>query len=192
MPGTGVVIDSRYLDHNPGAGHPERPERIKVLLPMIAAAADVTRIAPRPASGDELALVHDGAYVDEVAATQYKPGFAFDADTPTSPASYETARLAAGGFLALCNSSVRPEVARRNSAIALPSARATSGMRSGPKTISATTRMTSNSGVPMPNMDSVRERSHASEIALRCQMSRRRLPRLQPLLQSRSCPAPAW
>ncbi len=101
MPGTGVVIDSRYLDHDPGAGHPERPERIKVLLPMIAAAADFTHIAPRPASGDELALVHDGAYVDEVAATQHKPWFAFDADTPTSPQSYETARLAAGGFLAL-------------------------------------------------------------------------------------------
>jgi acetoin utilization deacetylase AcuC-like enzyme len=101
MAGTGVMIDRRYLDHQPGAGHPERPERIAVLLPMIEAAADLTPVPARPASGDELALVHDGAYVEEVAGTEHKPWFAFDADTPTSPESYATARLAAGGFLAL-------------------------------------------------------------------------------------------
>jgi acetoin utilization deacetylase AcuC-like enzyme len=101
MAGTGVMIDPRYVDHHTGAGHPERPERIAVLLPMIEAAADLTRVAPRPASGEELALVHDGAYVEEVAQTAHKPWFAFDADTPTSPESYATARLAAGGFLAL-------------------------------------------------------------------------------------------
>ncbi len=102
MADTGIVIDPRYLEHDTGAGHPERPERIGVLLPLIGAAAThFTAVPARPASGDELALVHDGAYVEEVAATQYRPGFAFDADTPTSVRSYETARLAAGGFLAL-------------------------------------------------------------------------------------------
>jgi acetoin utilization deacetylase AcuC-like enzyme len=101
MAGTGVVIDRRYLDHKTGAGHPERPERIAALLPMIESAADLTRVPARPASGDEIALVHDGAYIEEVAATQQKPWFAFDADTPTSPESYTTALLAVGGFLAL-------------------------------------------------------------------------------------------
>ncbi|HXQ21763.1 MAG TPA: histone deacetylase, partial [Candidatus Acidoferrales bacterium] len=102
MGGPGVVIDQRYLEHDTGEGHPERPERIGVLLPLIDAAAhNLTEIRARPASGEELALVHDGAYVDEVAATQDKPWFAFDADTPTCPRSFETARLAAGGFLAL-------------------------------------------------------------------------------------------
>ena len=102
MAQTGVVIDRRYLEHDTGPGHPEGPERIATLLPLIQAlVADITPVAARPASGEELALVHDGAYVEEVAATQHKPHFAFDADTPTSPQSYETARLAAGGFLAL-------------------------------------------------------------------------------------------
>ena len=102
MADTGIVIDPRYLEHDTGAGHPERPERIGVLLPVINAATHhYTAIPAREASGDELALVHDGAYVEEVAATQYRPGFAFDADTPTCQRSYETARLAAGGFLAL-------------------------------------------------------------------------------------------
>jgi acetoin utilization deacetylase AcuC-like enzyme len=102
MAETGVVIDPRYLAHDTGAGHPECPERIAVLLPLVdAAGLGLTALTPRPASGDELALVHDGAYVEEVAATQQKAWFAFDADTPTSPQSYATACLAAGGFLAL-------------------------------------------------------------------------------------------
>ena len=102
MAQTGVVIDPRYLEHDTGAGHPERPERIAVLLPLIDTAAEgFTRIPARAASGDELALVHDGAYVEEVAETEHKAWFAFDADTPTSPRSYVTATLAAGGFLAL-------------------------------------------------------------------------------------------
>ncbi len=103
MAETGVVIDPRYQEHDTGAGHPERPERIAVLLPVVAAAANhLTPVPARPATGDELALVHDGAYIEEVAATQdQNPWYAFDADTPTSPRSYATACLAAGGFLAL-------------------------------------------------------------------------------------------
>jgi acetoin utilization deacetylase AcuC-like enzyme len=111
MARTGVVIDPRYMDHDTGAGHPERPERIGVLLPLIEAlGTDVTRVQPRPASPEDLALVHDPAYIEEVAATQDKPGFAFDADTPTAPRSYATACLAAGGFLALLDAVMSGEV----------------------------------------------------------------------------------
>ena len=102
MARTGVVIDRRYLDHDTGPSHPERPERISALLPLVkVVASEVTPVAARMASGDELALVHDGAYIEDVAATQHRPYFAFDADTPTSSQSYDTARLAAGGLLAL-------------------------------------------------------------------------------------------
>jgi acetoin utilization deacetylase AcuC-like enzyme len=111
MARTGVVIDPRYMDHETGAGHPERPERIAVLLPLVdAAPGDITRVPARPASGDELALVHDPAYVEEVAATRHKPGFAFDADTPTCPQSYAVASLAAGGFLALLDAVISGQV----------------------------------------------------------------------------------
>ena len=102
MAATGIVIDERYLQHDTGPGHPERPDRIAALLPIATAVSDmVTAIPARHATGDELALVHDGAYVEQVAATRFLPAFAFDADTPTCERSYETARLAAGGFLAL-------------------------------------------------------------------------------------------
>jgi len=99
---TGIVIDPRYQAHDTGAGHPERPERIKVLLSLAAGGEHLVSLAARPATGEELALVHDGAYIADVAATaRERPWFAFDADTPTSPQSYDTACLAAGGLLAL-------------------------------------------------------------------------------------------
>jgi acetoin utilization deacetylase AcuC-like enzyme len=102
MAQTGVVIDPRYQEHDTGPGHPECPERIAALLSVVdPAACGFTAVPARFASGEELALVHDGAYVEEVAATEQKTGFAFDADTPTCPRSYTTSRLAAGGFLAL-------------------------------------------------------------------------------------------
>jgi acetoin utilization deacetylase AcuC-like enzyme len=111
MAETGVVIDPRYLEHDTGAGHPERPERIAALLQVVDQAQGLRIVPARLASGDEIALVHDGAYVDEVAATQHKRWFAFDADTPTSPRSYATACLAAGGFLALLDAVMAEHIA---------------------------------------------------------------------------------
>ncbi|MBI3783196.1 MAG: histone deacetylase [Deltaproteobacteria bacterium] len=111
MANTGIVIDPRYQEHETGVGHPERPERIGVLLSALEESMEgLSAIPPREASGEEIALVHDGAYVADVEATAHKQRFAFDPDTPTSPRSYDTARLAAGGFLALLDAIVAGEV----------------------------------------------------------------------------------
>lgn len=108
---TGLVIDRRYLDHDTGPGHPERPDRIRVLLPFGESQEPAYQhVAARSASGDEIALVHDDAYVEEVEATQHHRFYAFDADTPTSQQSYGTACLAAGGFLALLDTVKAGEV----------------------------------------------------------------------------------
>jgi acetoin utilization deacetylase AcuC-like enzyme len=99
---TAIVIDPRYTEHDTGPGHPERPARVATLLELTQHLGDdFQAVAPRPATGEELSLVHDPAYVEEVAKTRKRDRYAFDADTPTSPRSYETARLAAGGYLAL-------------------------------------------------------------------------------------------
>jgi acetoin utilization deacetylase AcuC-like enzyme len=111
MAATGIVIDRRYLEHNTGLGHPERPQRIEALLSLVEVDAHgLTRVPARAASGEEIALVHDGAYVEDVEATQRKPFFAFDADTPTSPESYATACLAVGGLLALLDAIMTQQV----------------------------------------------------------------------------------
>jgi len=100
---TGIVIDERYTAHDTGDGHPERPGRITTLLQMLAAhpSSDLVRIDPRPATADEIALNHGADHLARVAATADRAFFAFDADTPTSRRSYETALLAAGGLVEL-------------------------------------------------------------------------------------------
>ena len=102
MAGTGIVIDRRFLEHDTGPGHPERPERVQVLLDLVdERSGDLIPVPARMASVGELALVHDGVHIERVAASENLPHYAFDADTPTSAQSYSVARLAAGGCLSL-------------------------------------------------------------------------------------------
>ncbi|OGD15628.1 MAG: hypothetical protein A2W20_07010 [Candidatus Aminicenantes bacterium RBG_16_66_30] len=97
---TGVVIDRRYMDHDMGAYHVESPARIEVLLRMLAEDPPIPyrAIEPRPATDDELGRVHERGYIDLIRATAGKTVF-LDGDTTAGPKTYETALLAAGGFL---------------------------------------------------------------------------------------------
>ena len=108
--GTAVVSDARMLAHDPGRGHPERPDRLRVLLDHLEDAAGLVRLRPRPATEDELALVHTRAHVERVASTAGQPRVVFDPDTIASPDSYEAARLAAGSLLVGCEAILADEV----------------------------------------------------------------------------------
>lgn len=101
---TGIVKDERYLDHVMDPGHPESPERLRVIYKMLEEPEMknfLKLIPPRPATREELELVHTPAYIDQVAKTAGKPYFRLDMDTSTCAKSYETALLAAGGLLEL-------------------------------------------------------------------------------------------
>jgi acetoin utilization deacetylase AcuC-like enzyme len=98
---TALISDRRFLKHFAGRSHPERPERAAV---MIARAeqlhrAGILALSPREATTAELELCHDPAYVAEVRRSASMPRYDFDPDTHTSPDSYQTALLAAGGVL---------------------------------------------------------------------------------------------
>lgn len=100
---TGYVIDERYEAHRVAANHPERPERIRVLLETLAhyRREGLVRIEPRPATDAEILTNHSRDLVDEVRATAGKTSHVFDADTQACASTYETAGLAVGGLLAL-------------------------------------------------------------------------------------------
>jgi acetoin utilization deacetylase AcuC-like enzyme len=98
---TGIVLDPRYMEHDTGHGHPERAERIGIFLPAVLDRTDVVRVAPRQATADEVTLVHGAGHFEKVARTRGLSRFAFDADTPVSARSFDTACLAVGGLLAL-------------------------------------------------------------------------------------------
>ena len=98
---TGIVLDPRYMAHDPGRGHPERPERIGVLLPALLESADLQRVEPRAATAEEIMLVHRAGHFDHVAQTRGVGHYALDPDTPVCGDSFDTACLAVGGLLAL-------------------------------------------------------------------------------------------
>jgi acetoin utilization deacetylase AcuC-like enzyme len=99
---TGIVRDERYLDHFPGPGHVESPERLEAIYALLDRNFDapVERIEARFATPEEIAAVHAPEYVSFLAGTAARPFTALDPDTSASSRSYETALLAAGGAMA--------------------------------------------------------------------------------------------
>jgi acetoin utilization deacetylase AcuC-like enzyme len=99
---TGIVKDWRYLEHEMGPGHPESPARLKAIYEMLEkdeALSSYPIIEPRPATEAEVELIHTNDYFDHVRRTAGRPRVILDPDTSTSPKSFETALLAAGGLL---------------------------------------------------------------------------------------------
>jgi acetoin utilization deacetylase AcuC-like enzyme len=103
---TAVVVDKEYLKHLPGDAHPERSERIQVLLDL---AADLdrekfARLAPRGASRADVEHIHGADHVRLVESTSTVNQYALDGDTITCRDSFGVALLAVGGFLQLLDS----------------------------------------------------------------------------------------
>jgi len=99
-----VASDPRFADHEPGRGHPERPARIDAVLRGIREAGlgeAMVTVAPRLATDDDLARVHDRRLVEALDRFGAAGGGNIDADTAMGPASMEAARLAAGAGLEL-------------------------------------------------------------------------------------------
>jgi acetoin utilization deacetylase AcuC-like enzyme len=88
-----------YLEHDTGRGHPERPARLEAVLAGAAQSGldeGLVRVAPRPATRDELATIHPPAFLDALERFCAAGGGDIDADTTVVPASWEAAVLAAG------------------------------------------------------------------------------------------------
>lgn len=96
------ITHERYLDHSPGRGHPERPERLQAVLDGVRAAdlnEALEAVAPRAATRQDLERVHAGALVDLIDKSSAGGGGWLDGDTATSSGSFEAAMLAAGSGL---------------------------------------------------------------------------------------------
>jgi acetoin utilization deacetylase AcuC-like enzyme len=115
MSSVAIIKDDRYLEHNPGEGHPESPNRLRVIHDLIDKEfGSLPLIPPRLATEIELALVHDSFYIQTVANTAGKHFTQLDPDTGLSARSYEIARLAAGGLLQAVDALVNPKAAILN------------------------------------------------------------------------------
>lgn len=96
-----LIHTSRFADHLPPPGHPERPERAEVMAAVVERyrAAGGRVIEPRAATDDDLRRVHTAEHVRTITAARGR-AVTLDPDTFTSPDSEEVARLAAGAVLA--------------------------------------------------------------------------------------------
>jgi acetoin utilization deacetylase AcuC-like enzyme len=99
-----LVADSLCETHNPGPGHPEQPKRFRAVMDALESAgvlSKLTRLEPRDANGEDLALVHDPSYLKlaereiHAGADQLSTG-----DTQVDIHSWAAAQRAAGSGLA--------------------------------------------------------------------------------------------
>ena len=91
------------LDHDPGAGHPECPDRLRAVLQALDhdRFAALDRVEAPRATRAQLARVHAQAQIDAVFAAVPESGTHYlDADTGLSPGSLDAALRAAGALVA--------------------------------------------------------------------------------------------
>ena len=92
-----VVFHPATRLHDPGPGHPERPERIEAVLAALRdLTATVEWVEGRPAARDQLERVHSPAYLDTLERLSHGGGGVLDADTVMSRDSWNAAMSAAG------------------------------------------------------------------------------------------------
>jgi len=94
-----VLTDERFLEHVPGGGHPERPDRLQAVwegLDQSGVAEDILREPVIPAADELIKKVHSAAHFERLVFLNEQGGGKVDPDTRMSPGSWEAARLAAG------------------------------------------------------------------------------------------------
>ncbi len=103
----GWVYDRFFLRHDPGPGHPERPERLEAVIEALGTTGLLARMVPlafEAAPAEVVGWVHEPAYVELVRlACEQGMTFLGDPETRICPESYDVARLATGGVLTACD-----------------------------------------------------------------------------------------
>ena len=121
------------LDHRPGIGHPERPDRLRAVLEALDdSGLDLDRRAAVEASVADLERLHPAGYVARILDASPAAGLtALDADTILSPGSVRAARLAAGAVIDAVRAVARSETSRAFAAVRPPGHHAEPGQAMG-------------------------------------------------------------
>jgi acetoin utilization deacetylase AcuC-like enzyme len=135
MGNTGLVYDSRYLDHDMGAGHPESPNRLRAIMQQLeqsGTAARLARIEPRKAEDEWITQIHTASYLAMLKTHAPTNGrVSLDPDTSMSAGSLTAAYLAAGGALAAVDAIMSQKVDHVFCAVRPPGHHAEAGRAMG-------------------------------------------------------------
>jgi acetoin utilization deacetylase AcuC-like enzyme len=108
----GYVYDPIYLKHDPG-DHPESPQRLEAIMAHLKETKTLdllVPVTPRPATMNELELVHRLQHITRVQEMALRGGGWLDSDTAMSADSYEAALYAAGGTIVATEAVVKGEI----------------------------------------------------------------------------------
>jgi acetoin utilization deacetylase AcuC-like enzyme len=111
------------LEHDPGRGHPESPDRLRAVLAALEGPdfARLERCEAPAAAFDDIFRVHPRALVERLLAAVPQEGHvAIDADTVMSPGSGEAALRAAGAVVAAVDAVVAGEAGNAFCAVRPP------------------------------------------------------------------------
>ena len=113
-PSTGFLYGAIYLQHQTGAGHPEKPDRLTSIIARLKnerLLPQLHPIQPSPASARWLTSVHAPEYVRRVKAScEQEVGHVDSPDAPVSRESYNAAISAVGGVLVAVDAVVEGKV----------------------------------------------------------------------------------
>jgi len=100
---TGYVLEKIYYEHVMSPDHPESPKRLAVIQKVLDNydyPEKLKKISARPATEEEVLLIHTKEYYNKIALTKGRKVY-LDPDTSTSEKSFEAALYAAGGVISL-------------------------------------------------------------------------------------------
>jgi acetoin utilization deacetylase AcuC-like enzyme len=124
----GYVLDEVFLDHHAPSGHPERPARAVAAATALRATglANLGRhIAVRAASDAELAAVHDGQHIEQLAKLVAGNDGWVDPDTYFSKGSWRAATFAVGASCELALQCLNGQLTRGVAVVRPPGHHAT-------------------------------------------------------------------
>jgi acetoin utilization deacetylase AcuC-like enzyme len=101
-----VFFHPDCVAHDPGPGHPESPERLRVLLERLRSSPLVALKEAPLATDAQLQAVHDPAYLERLAATAAAGGGRLDADTVMNASSWDAAQRSAGAAMAAVEAAI--------------------------------------------------------------------------------------
>ena len=89
---TGIITTETYLNHDTGQGHPERADRVSVIIENLKKNKKLIWKKPLKFDAKFLKIAHKSDYIDEVENSFPKRGLHFlDGDTIVSPGSKQAA-----------------------------------------------------------------------------------------------------
>ena len=102
---TGIITTDTYLNHDTGQGHPERADRVSVIIENLKKNKKLIWKKPLKFDAKYLKIAHKSDYIDEVENSFPKKGLHFlDGDTIVSPGSKQASSDAVASIITAIDS----------------------------------------------------------------------------------------